>query len=192
MKFFLRDPWTLTGKFNDKRDNKSGFHGAWDLAAPKGTIIYAPEEGYMIFHKIWRHPNNVTADQYWGEGGWYFLSNYYQDIFGCIIVVLGISGLTHVFCHIEEDDFYDLLQHKGNLYSVKGKRFDYKTYVKSVLNLSDPKGVVEGETVGFVGNEGYSTGPHIHYEIHRDRMWGRVDPAEIWKDEWRKHQGDTG
>ncbi len=40
-----------------------------------------------------------------------------------------------------------------------------------------------GDQIAKVGNEGYSTGPHLHYEIHRGDMHGRpLDPEEWLND----------
>lgn len=42
------------------------------------------------------------------------------------------------------------------------------------------QGVRAGDLIAKVGNEGFSTGPHLHYEIHRGGVNGRaVDPA-VW------------
>jgi murein DD-endopeptidase MepM/ murein hydrolase activator NlpD len=37
-----------------------------------------------------------------------------------------------------------------------------------------------GDQIAKVGNEGYSTGPHLHYEIHRGDMNGRPLDPEDW------------
>jgi murein DD-endopeptidase MepM/ murein hydrolase activator NlpD len=36
--------------------------------------------------------------------------------------------------------------------------------------------VARGEIIGYAGNTGYSTGPHLHYEVHVDGR--RVDPMK--------------
>jgi murein DD-endopeptidase MepM/ murein hydrolase activator NlpD len=49
--------------------------------------------------------------------------------------------------------------------------------------------VKRGDVIGFVGNTGTSTGPHIHYEVHKNRK--AVDPShhyfqDLTADEYEK------
>ena len=58
------------------------------------------------------------------------------------------------------DGRYTLYAHMSELYSSEG---DY---------------VSQGETIGLVGSTGWSTGPHIHFEIYEDGV--RIDPLQFF------------
>lgn len=47
----------------------------------------------------------------------------------------------------------------------------------SALAVSAGQKVAKGEIIGFVGSSGYSTGPHVHYEVLADGQ--NVDPSYV-------------
>ena len=96
-------------------------HKGVDLAAPKGTPIYASRSGYI----------NVAT--YHETAGYYITINH-QD------------GYTSVYMHMTH-------------YVVKRGE-----YVKA------------GQLVGYVGSTGRSTGPHLHFGIHKNGTY--VNPMD--------------
>jgi len=48
--------------------------------------------------------------------------------------------------------------------------------------------VRQGDTIGYVGSTGRSTGPHLHYEIHRNGR--QVDPMSVKLPSGRKLSGE--
>lgn len=57
----------------------------------------------------------------------------------------------------------------------------YKTAYGHMSGLAVAAGqqVIKGEIIGFVGSSGYSTGPHLHYEVLVDGSY--VDPSYVLK-----------
>lgn len=49
----------------------------------------------------------------------------------------------------------------------------------SSLIVKEGQKVVKGEIIGFVGSSGYSTGPHVHYEVLADGQ--NIDPGYVLK-----------
>jgi len=44
--------------------------------------------------------------------------------------------------------------------------------------------VKAGQVIGYEGSTGDSTGPHLHFEVHKGSMWNQIDPAP-----WLKARG---
>lgn len=197
MRFPVREPWKLTSDFRERRplylplEKRTKIHGGWDIKVASGIPFYAPEDGALVFHKIWRSSPKERSNWYHPhDGPWYAFSNYYQDTFGCLLIVYGLSNNTHVFCHVEPDDFYRALFDRHPTYQRIKKKKAYNRWVKAIITLAHPVLVIEGERIGFVGDEGHSQVPHIHLEVHKNKVWGRKDPAIVFPNSWRDHKGD--
>lgn len=183
MVFPLATPWKLASDFNEPRATSIGRHEAWDLAAPEGTKIHAPEDGALVYHAILRSGAGASAWWSWPDGLDYWFSNYYLDTYGGLLILFGREH-THAFCHINLDDLLRGLQASGRRYTAKKHKHSYSTWVRAYLNLVDPRPVAEGDPIGFLGTEGNEQGAHIHYELHPPgaHAWGRQDPTGVWGD----------
>ncbi|MXV38502.1 peptidoglycan DD-metalloendopeptidase family protein [Flavobacteriaceae bacterium Ap0902] len=69
----------------------------------------------------------------------------------------------------------------GNVVILK-HGYGYETYYAhmSKINTRKGKSVKRGDVIGFVGNTGLSSGPHLHYEVHKDGE--KVDPIAFLTD----------
>lgn len=63
-----------------------------------------------------------------------------------------------------------MIRHDGGEVSVYGHMRHY--------NVSIGQRVTAGEQIATIGNEGRSTGPHLHFEIKPDGV-NQVDP-QVW------------
>lgn len=164
MTFPVKDAYKITDGFNEKRGDH--IHGAIDIAVPVHTPIFAPESGSVFYHYQYGLADTVHNLFWPGPKTWYQFSNYFNATFGCLIFLHGVSGKTHVFAHIEPETIFELFNyHKPNVYYQKD---DVAIFI---ANLTERVKVGEGDLIGFSGNHGFSTGPHIHYEMHYNYSW---------------------
>lgn len=85
--------------------------------------------------------------------------SYFYDLYGGVLTIAEPSGRFHVLTHFFASAMWSW---KKPVY-VESKdpvRFP------GIMLASDTFGVLEGEVLLPVGNAGFSTAPHIHWEIH--------------------------
>lgn len=148
-------------------------HGALDIAARTGERIIAPEGGMLHYWLAFRPDKtrriselNHVVFPFHFQG-----HNYFYDIYGGVIILLGKSGMTHFFCHSFANQLYNLSGHRMRWKYAESRETErFPVFVWYTVNGFGHH-VREGEKIGDVGNAGFSTGPHVHYEMHKGRMW---------------------
>jgi murein DD-endopeptidase MepM/ murein hydrolase activator NlpD len=110
------------GMHNDPFTGSYQLHKGIDIAAPKGTPVYATANGIVA-------------------------RTSYQAGLGNLIVLDHGDGYSTYYGHL------------------------------SKVKVAPGHRVTRGELIGLVGSTGYSTGPHLHYEVHEN---GRaLDPSKF-------------
>ena len=189
MTFFLRHPCRITHDYEEPRVTAFGKHGAWDLAPPHRTPIYAPEAGpvYIVVAVRNELPHH---DIFWPTGEWFEFSNYFSETYGVIVILVG-KRYKHLWAHIDFDEAFRQLRGVGYEHIKQRTRDNYRAYVDRYHNLRTPWQVPEGHLIGKTGIAGFDDAPHVHYEVHpADRgRHERIDPATVWPEEWKTRWG---
>jgi hypothetical protein len=179
----------ITARFDQPRPiskpvaERTHVHGAIDIAAPIGTPIVAPERGMVFAWIAQRHADGM----YWPglpfvHGDAFPWANYFYDMYGGCLVLRVYEGAEVVRTHIMSHCYGKQLSKLGLAYWVEEKD-DARFPIHAIY--SDLMEVAEGQQICAVGNAGYSTGPHVHWEIHPGNRWytwsERINPEEAIK-----------
>lgn len=127
------------------------------------------------------------------ESGWVITTNYawrIQPITGEreFHAALDIAGTGYnspvysanngtVIIKTERYDFgkFIVVDHNNGYYTL------YAHLNKFMDGVDIGSTVARGQQIGYVGSTGYSTGPHIHYEVWKDCKYCRINPWSLYK-----------
>lgn len=184
----------ITSRFDEPRPLSNPgqhIHGALDISAEIGKEILAPVDGYVSYYIFIRSNKKQSWDERINVNSagihlpW---ANYPYDIYGGVIIIEEReSELVHLICHSYFNQLFNLLAQEKIICKddwqyqeeTKNERFPMMIFHTFDNRIRVPKGGL----IGFVGNAGYSTGAHIHWEIHNGWTWTfynkRVNPESL-------------
>ncbi len=141
------ESFVLTSPFGTRRSpftKQIDFHPGIDLAAKKGTPIYAPADGRVVFAGRMALRQSVAWWRY-----------------GNLVAIRNGDRFITLFGHCDE------------------------------VTVRNGQTVKQGELIATVGNTGWSTSPHLHYEVRARNEEGDFEPVDPriyildhrWRDE---------
>ena len=89
--------------------------------------------------------------------------------FGKAIYIGHENGLTTVYAHLEK------FNEEINQYILK-KQYDLKTFSLDLTIEKEKFKLETGDTIGYTGNSGSSSGPHLHFEIRNTKNQHPLNP----------------
>jgi hypothetical protein len=183
----------IVAGFNQPRPlkavRKTHVHGAVDIIAPIGTPILAPEDGVLFGYTAYR----ANKSEYWPRnpqvnGEIFPYANYFYDMYGGVLVLKvlekGEVKRTHLITHSYGNQIfnYEPFTETPFTYHEEKKESRFPIHAFSTRQ----KQVKAGSMIGFVGHAGYSTHPHVHWEMHEGYEWQqhmlRLNPEEFIND----------
>jgi murein DD-endopeptidase MepM/ murein hydrolase activator NlpD len=95
---------------------------------------------------------------------------------------MDISNAAGTQIHAAADGVVSLVGYRdyfGNVVMVTHPASGFKTVYAHLTKAAVDEGqaVKRGDLIGFLGNSGRSTGPHLHYEVHK--LGAMVNPADF-------------
>lgn len=178
----------VTDGYDTERAN--GLHRAWDVSAPAGAPIVAPSNGLVLYLFLVRAgtplPGLVEAASVLSHEAarypWYFADRYGA----CTILVS--DERWWLFSHMDLIEMFDAARRRAIQITLEKWRDpqDASRFIECYSSANDrPLPAVQaGEVIGFVGDSGYSTGPHCHMEVcppgYEGGAVGRIDPGTLF------------
>lgn len=165
-----------TGSFDQPRpltaEKKTHIHGAEDLASGPGAKILAPEAGRLYCFCAIR-PDTKRSLGELASVGWAFdfLGRpYFYDVYGGVLIIVSKDGSrTHLLTHSYRNQIFNEVGIRPIVQeSPKDERFPI---CAEHTFHNGGREVREGQEICGVGNAGFSTGHHIHWEIHHGQQW---------------------
>lgn len=161
---------------------RTHIHGALDIAPQGDNNIYAPFDCLAF---AWWAKRDSSSDHYrvWPKlpeinGKPFEWCNYFYDMYGGVIVLKELNSInnvirTHLICHCWQNQLFNKPPFSNATIKTKeqpeNSRYAISAIYTSVLRFQ------KGDVIGQVGNAGYSTGAHIHWEIHPGEKWIRYE-----------------
>jgi hypothetical protein len=177
-----------TAPFEEKRplsaplNKRDHIHGAEDIAPNQKAEIVAPEDGTAYFFCAIRPDTKRSMNEVQQEK-WPFNfkgRSYFYDLYGGVIIFISKDRQrTHIMTHSYRNQLFN--QTGVNL-TIEESKADERFPICVEHSFYDPKTYDEGQKICGVGNAGYSTGVHIHWEIHYGTEWNeyseRIKPRQ--------------
>ncbi len=145
----LNIPIVLAGTFGELRSNH--FHAGVDIKTQgkEGIPIYAPADGYVF---------RIKVAQYG---------------YGKTLYVKHPNGYTTVYAHLQK--FSSKIQQYVKRIQYEKENF----YTGNLFPKSYMFPITKGEVIGYTGNTGSSSGPHLHYEIRDSATENIINPMHF-------------
>lgn len=178
---------TITASFYQPRPFKdpTHIHGALDISYGTGPFpdhrAVAPCTGTLVAYQFLRAPGSTWDPAEKASILHQPPRHYFYDTYGGLITIEEPNGRYHILTHFWAAALHDRFK----------MRYVESSYVPKTLSpsfpcvafISDPVKIREGDPLVLIGSAGYSTGSHIHWEIHPTRKLvpyaDRIDPASL-------------
>lgn len=189
---------SITTPFDEMRplslplDQRWHVHGAIDLAGGDG-IIRAPTEGETRGFLIVRGVDPKSGPRAWGPKSrekkevydlpW---REYWEDIYGAFFVLIEKkTGRLHIMTHVyptmilnrQVSPLHYPCVYDGYIEERSDSRYPCRIFKTTKVVVR------EGQPLSKVGNAGFSSGAHVHWEVHHqhtrlDDYAERIDPSK--------------